>query len=125
MALRLVVLHRGAAYDEFPWFGLHGTDSSALRARLGLPEFPHLLAQGLLDGSLDDGLSCLEGNRFDGVEVEVQVRSLVAKGAARHDFPPVFGQGKNLALTWDLGASERHYEFLHELGKSGNLGNFT
>ena len=82
MALRLVVLHRGTAYDEFPWFGLHGTDSSALRARLGLPEFPHLLAQGLLDGSLDDGLSCLEGNRFDGVEVEVQVRSLVAKGAA-------------------------------------------
>ena len=87
MALRLVVLHRGAAYDEFPWFGLHGTDSSALRARLGLPEFPHLLAQGLLDGSLDDGLSCLEGNRFDGVEVEVQVRSLVAKGAARTTFP--------------------------------------
>ena len=76
-----------AAYDEFPWFGLHGTDSSALRARLGLPEFPHLLAQGLLDGSLDDGLSCLEGNRFDGVEVEVQVRSLVAKGAARTTFP--------------------------------------
>ena len=46
-------------------------------------EFPHLLAQGLLDGSLDDGLSCLEGNRFDGVEVEVQVRSLVAKSAPR------------------------------------------
>ena len=47
------------------------------------------------------------------------------KAAVRDDFPPVFGQGKNLALTWDLGAFERHYEFLHELGKSGNLGNFT
>ena len=99
VALRLVVLHRGAAYDEFPWFGLHATDSSALRAQLGLPKFPHLLAQGLLDGSLDDGLSCLEGNRFDGVEVEVQVRSLVAKGAATR-FPSLRPGKESLA---DLG----------------------
>ena len=39
------------------------------------------------------------------------------KAGAHHDFPPVFGQGKNLALTWDQGTLKGIMSSSMNLGK--------
>ncbi len=47
--------------------------------------------EDMLDRPPDDGLTHVEGQGLDGIEIEVEPRSLLSIGAAGDDFPPPVG----------------------------------
>jgi hypothetical protein len=63
-----------------------------LRTRLAIAEDFQLGFQSLLDGPFDDGLANIDGQGFDGIEVDVESRPFVSKGTTGNDFPPSVGK---------------------------------
>jgi hypothetical protein len=78
--------------------------------------------EDLLDGPANDGLSDVDGQGLDGIEIEVEPRPFLAVGPAGDDFsPPVRHVSEVGAIVgWTLG--EWHGVFVLELGERGNVG---
>jgi hypothetical protein len=87
------------------------------------PELERLLVQGLLDGPLDQRPSGIDGDLFEGVEVEIEAWPVVPERPAGDDFSPPLGQGANLVLIRRRGSLERHGEFSLRLGETEKMGN--
>jgi hypothetical protein len=81
-----------------------------------------LIAENLFDGALDDGLPHFDGQGLDGVEVEVEPRTLLAIGTPGHDFSPAVSQIAEFLKTVGLSLDEWHREFILELRKRSKLG---
>lgn len=81
-----------------------------------------LIAENLLDGTLDDGLSHFDGQGLDGIEVEVEPRTLLAIGTLGHDFSPAISQITEFLKIVALSLGEWHSEFILELGEWSKMG---
>jgi hypothetical protein len=81
-----------------------------------------LASEGLLDRPPDDGLTHVEGQGLDRVEIEVERRSFVSIGASGDDFPPPVGQLAKVGaiLGWRL--AEWHRVFVLELANKREMG---
>jgi hypothetical protein len=84
-------------------------------------EFP-LGLQRLLNGPPDDGLSHLDGQGFDGIEVDVESRAFVPVGTPGDDFSPPVRHVAEVGQILGLSLGERHAGFVLELKARGNLG---
>jgi hypothetical protein len=78
--------------------------------------------EGLLDGPLDDGLANLDGQRLDGIEVDVQPRPFLAIGAPGDNFSPPVRHVAEVGPILGLSLGERHDESILELGEREKLG---
>ena len=84
-------------------------------------EFP-LGFQDLLDGPLDDGLTDINGQGLDGIEVDVQPRPFVPISTSGDDFSPPVSHVAKVGQIVGLSLGERHGVFVLELGERGKLG---
>jgi hypothetical protein len=81
-----------------------------------------LIAENLLNGTLDDGLSHFDSQGLDGVEVEVEPRTLLAIGTPGHDFSPPVSQIAKFPQIVTRSLGEWHSEFILELGEWSKMG---
>ena len=79
--------------------------------------------QDLFDGPLDDGLTHINGQRLDGIEVDVEPRTFVPISTSGDNFPPPVSHVAKVGQIVGLTLGERHDVFVLELGERGNLGN--
>ncbi len=86
-----------------------------------IAEALELDAEDFLDGALDDGLADVDGQGLDGVEVEIEPRSLLPVSAPGDDFPPPMGHVTEFGQIVGLSLGERHGEFVLELAERGEL----
>ena len=75
---------------------VQATGAGTLRTRLAIAENFQLGFQGLLDGPFDDSLAHLDGQGFNGIEVDVESRPFVSKGPTGNNFPPSEGHVRKL-----------------------------
>jgi len=92
-----------------------------LRTRLAIAEDFQLGFQSLLDGPFDDGLANIDGQGFDGIEVDVESRPFVSKGTTGNNFPPSIGHVAKVGQILGLTLGERHCVFVLELGEQGKM----
>ena len=78
--------------------------------------------ESFLDGPLDDGLADLDGQRLDGIEVDVQPRSFFAISAPGDDFSPPVRHVAEVGPILGLSLGERHGESILELGEREKSG---
>ena len=78
--------------------------------------------EGILDGTPGDGLPDVDGQGFDGIEIEVEPRPLLAVAAAGDDFPPPVRHVAKVGRIVGRTLGERHGVFVLELGERGKLG---
>ena len=88
-----------------------------------IPKEMALIAENLLNGAPDDGLPHIDGQGFNGVEIEVEPRTLLAESTSGHDFSPTVGQVVEFLEIVSLSLGEWHSEFILELGERSKLGN--
>jgi hypothetical protein len=81
-----------------------------------------LIAENLLNGAPDNGLSHVNGQRLNGVEVEVETWTFLAIGTSGYYFPPPVSQIAQFVKIVGLSLGEWHSEFILELGKWSKLG---
>lgn len=79
--------------------------------------------EDVLNGPPSHGLTDVDGQGFDGIEIEVEPRPFLTIGAAGHDFPPAVRHVAEIDQIVGLTFGERHVVFVLELGERGNLGN--
>ena len=117
MADWFVVVDRGPGADgNAPGFGSDRTEAFAPRTRLlGAEEFS-LGPEDLFDGPLEQRLGRVDGQRLDGVEIEIESRSGLTEGATAHDFSPAVGELADRRRIRGLALGERHRQFVLELG---------
>jgi hypothetical protein len=84
-----------------------------------------LLLEDILDDALDDGLTHVDGQRLDGVEVQVEPRSFFPVRTSGDDLPPPVSQVTEIGQIVGLTLGERHGVFVLELGERGKLGKST
>jgi hypothetical protein len=123
MAHGFVVLDGPAANLNGPRRRSQGTIPRALRAGLVITEAVDLSAESLFDSSPNDRLPHIDGQRLNGVEVEVEPRPLWTIGAPVDYFPPTIRHVAEFVEFVGLTLGERHREFILELGEQSNLGN--
>lgn len=87
-----------------------------------IPKEVELIAESLLNGASDDGLAHIDGQGFNGVEIEVEPRTLLAESTPGHDFSPTVGQVAEFLKIVSLPLGEWHSEFILELGEESKLG---
>lgn len=116
-------MDRGAADDQVPRLGPHGTVSAALGTGLNRAEPLGVVSQQLLDGPPGQGLRGLDGDLLEGVESDLVGRSCLAEGTASDDFSPVLGQVTDLGGSRRLGLLEGHRSSYLELGEIEKMGN--
>jgi len=92
-----------------------------LRTRLAIAEDFQLGFQSLLDSPFDDGLANIDGQGFDGIEVDVESRPFVSKGTTGNNFPPSVGHVAKVGQILGLTLGERHCVFVLELGEQGKM----
>ena len=85
-------------------------------------EFP-LGFQGLLDGPPDDGLADIDGQGFDGIEVDAKPRTFFSVGTPGDNFSPAVRHVAKVGQILGLSLGERHGVFVLELGDRGDLEN--
>jgi hypothetical protein len=90
--------------------------------RLVIAEALELDLEDVLNGPPGDGLTDVDGQGFDGIEIEVESRPFLAIGAAGHNFPPPVRHVAEIGQIVGLTLGERHVVFVLELGERGNLG---
>jgi hypothetical protein len=78
--------------------------------------------EDFLDGPPDDGLPHVDGQGFDGIEIEVESRSFLPVGAPSDDSAPPVRHVAKVGGIVGLTLGERHGVFVLELGERGNLG---
>ncbi len=78
--------------------------------------------QGLLDGPLDDGLTHIDGQRLDGIEVDVEPGPFIPEGTSGDDFPPPVSQVAKVGRIVGLTLGEWHRGFVLELANKSKMG---
>jgi hypothetical protein len=78
--------------------------------------------EDFLDGSLNDGLPDLDGQRFDGIEIKVESRPFLSIGAAGDDFPPPVGHVAKVGWIVGRTLGEWHRVFVLELANKRKMG---
>ncbi|MBV8232494.1 MAG: hypothetical protein JO329_21130 [Planctomycetaceae bacterium] len=78
-------------------------------------------AEDFLDSALEDGLTHVDGQGLEEVEVEVEPRSFLPVSAPGNDFPPSVSQVAQRGRIVGLTLGERHGVFVLELGERGKL----
>jgi hypothetical protein len=78
--------------------------------------------EDVLDDALDDGLTHVDGQRLDGVEVQVEPRSFFPVSTAGDDLPPPVSHVAKIGQIVGLTLGERHGVFVLELAERGKLG---
>jgi hypothetical protein len=122
MADRFVVGNRGpGANGHAPGFGSDRTGTFAVRTQLLSAEQFSLGPEDLFDGPLEQRLGDIDGQRLDGVEIEIESGSGLTEGAAAHDFSPAVGEIADLRRIRGLALGERHRQFVLELGDRRKL----
>jgi len=84
-----------------------------------------LLLEDVLDDALDDGLTHVDGQRLDGVEVQVEPRSFFPVSTSGDDLPPPVSQVAEIGQIVGLTLGEWHGVFVLELGERAKLGKST
>lgn len=79
--------------------------------------------EDVLNGPPSHGVTDVDGQGLDGIEIEVEPRPFFAIGAAGHDFSPPIRHVAEFGQIVGLTFGERHVVFVLELGERGNLGN--
>jgi hypothetical protein len=90
-----------------------------------IAEALELEPEDFLDGPADDGLTDVDGQGFDGIELEVEPRPFVPVGAAGDNFPPPVRHVAKIGGLVGLTLDERHGVFVLELGERGKMGKST
>lgn len=116
-----VVVDRPVANLKGAWRLAHGTTLPTPGTRLVIAEALELASEDFLDGALDDGLTHVDGQGFDGVEVEVEPRSFLPVSTPGDDFPPSVSQVAKRGQIVGLTLGERHGVIVLELGERGKL----
>ena len=93
-----------------------------MRARLLSAEEFGLGPEDLFDDPLEQRLSHVDGQRFDGVEIEIESGSGLTEGTAADDFSPAVGEVVDLRRIRGLTLGERHGQFVLELVKKDKSG---
>jgi hypothetical protein len=86
-----------------------------------IAEALELASEDFLDGALDDGLTHVDGQGLDGVEVEVEPRSFLPVSTPGDDFPPSVSQVAKRGQIVGLTLGERQGVIVLELGERGKL----
>jgi hypothetical protein len=73
--------------------------------------------QGLLNGSLDDLPAHIDGQRLDGIEVDVESRPFVSKSTPRDNFSPTVRHVAKVGQIIGPTLGKRHPLFVLELGE--------
>jgi hypothetical protein len=123
MTDRFVVLDGPAPHLKGSGRCAHGAVPRTGRAGLVIAEEFELSLQGLLDGPPDDGLADLNGQGFEGIEVDVQPRAVFPVGPPGDNFSPSVGHVAKLGQILGLSLGEGHGAFVLELGERGELEN--
>ena len=122
MTDRLVIGDRGATDLKGSAPSRNGAGLSTGRTGLRITEFRPLLTQRRFQGPLGDGAGGVDGDLLDRIEIGVEIRAIIAKGAAGDDFAPAVGQVMEFGVLGRSGLLERHGKSHLELGKNENLG---
>ncbi|HMB02328.1 MAG TPA: hypothetical protein VKP69_01145 [Isosphaeraceae bacterium] len=80
-----------------------------------------LRVQGLLDGPSDDGLAHLDGQRLEGIEVDIEPRPFLPVGTPGNNFSPPVRHVAKVGQFLGLTLGERHGVFVLELGQRGKV----
>ena len=123
MAHGLVGVDRGAANDQVARFGPHGTVLPTLGTGVDRAEALGVLSEQLLDGPLGQGLRGVDGDLFEGVEIDIVGRSGLAEGASGDDFSPVQGQVTEFGGSRRLSLPEGRRTSSLGLGEIEKMGN--
>jgi hypothetical protein len=122
MADGFVVLDRPPANLDGPRCLGHGTGPLTLGTRLVIAEALELGLEDLLDGPADDGLTHVDSQGFDGIEVEVESRAFLSVGPPSDNFPPTVSGVPKRGPIVGLTLGERHDVFVLELGERPKMG---
>jgi len=71
--------------------------------------------QGLLNSSLNDLLAHIDGQRLDGIEVDVESWPFVSKSTPRDNFSPTVRHVAKVGQILGLTLGKRHLQFVLEL----------
>jgi hypothetical protein len=94
-----------------------------LRTGLLIAEELELASEDLFDGPTGQGLSHVDSQRFDRVEIQIKSRPGFAKSAAGDNFAPAVDQVAQLGLILGLIPGEWHRSFILELKIRAKLEN--
>jgi hypothetical protein len=119
---RFVIGNRPAADLNGPRRLGHRTGPRTLGTGLVIAEASELGPENFLDRPLDDGLSDVDGQGLDGIEVEVESRPSFPVGTPGDDSSPTVGQIAKRRRIVGLTLGEWHGVFVLELGERGKLG---
>jgi hypothetical protein len=122
MTDRFVIFDRRAANLKGSRLFVHGAGPRTFRTRLVIAEEFPLCLQNVFKGSPNDSLSDIDGQGFDGIEVDVEPGPFVTVRAAGGDFSPSVGHVAKLGRFVGLSLGEWHGVFLLELGAREKLG---
>jgi hypothetical protein len=116
-----VVVDRPAADLKGPRRLGHGTGPPTPGTRLVIAEALELGPEDVLDRPSNEGLSDVDGQRLDGIEVQVEPRPFLPEGTSGDDLsPPVRHVVKRRRIV-GLTLGERHGVFVLELGQRGKV----
>jgi hypothetical protein len=107
------------------WRLAHGTTLPTPGTRLVIAEALELNLEDILDDALDDGLTHVDSQRLDGIEIQVEPWPFFPVSAPGDDFPPPVSHVAKRRQIVGLTLGERHGVFVLELGERGKLGKST
>jgi hypothetical protein len=107
-----VVVDRPVANLNGSWRLAHGTTLSTPGTRLVVAKALELVLEDVLDDALDDGLTHVDGQGLDGVEVQIEPRSFFPVRTPGDDFPPPVSHVAEIGQIVGLTLGERHGVFV-------------
>ena len=118
-----VVVDRPVANLNGSWRRPDGATLSTLGTRLVVAEALELGSEDFLNGTSDDSLTHINSQGFDGIEIEVEPRPLLAEAASANNFPPPVSHVAKVGQIVGRTLGERHGVFVLELAECGKMGN--
>src|SRR4051794_9981196 len=92
VAERFALLQLGALYLERAFLSAEGTRASAVGTGLLLAQGVGLLFEEGLQGALGESGGSGAGDLLHGIEIDIEPRPVLAKGASGNDFAPAGGE---------------------------------
>ena len=118
-----IVVDRPVANLNGSWRLVDGATVPTPWARLMITEALELESEDFLNGTLDDSLAHVDGQRFDRIEIEVKPWAILSISASANDFSPPVSHVSELGQIVRLTLGECHDVFVLELAESGKMGN--
>lgn len=122
VADRLALVEPSTANRQWPRFAVDGADPAAGGTGLRGSEGLGLLFEAGLQGPFGEAFGRGLGNLLHGVQIDVEVRPLVAKGAAGDDFAPLGSVGAEFLEFLGGEGSSRHGASCLEVRKKRPVG---